>query len=146
MCSSDLQVDPRVDLTFVETLADESQRPILWQAIIPTRNNPEIHRRSMRFVERNRAKGRQIFGQAGTVLAHMFTPTDGLSLKPAAGLLVVVCLCLTFLGAWIGTRFNLADAERRIPAPVMGAALAVVILFALLLFPEDCRTFIYFQF
>ncbi len=31
------------------------------------RNNPEIHRRSMRFVERNRAKGRQIFGQAGTV-------------------------------------------------------------------------------
>src|SRR6202790_4184194 len=59
--------DARVDLGFVETLADESQRPILWQAIIPTRNNPEIHRRSMRFVERNRAKGRQIFGQAGTV-------------------------------------------------------------------------------
>jgi N-acyl-D-aspartate/D-glutamate deacylase len=59
--------DARVDLAFVEKLADESQRPILWQAIIPTRNNPEIHRRSMRFVERNRAKGRQIFGQAGTV-------------------------------------------------------------------------------
>jgi N-acyl-D-amino-acid deacylase len=59
--------DARVDLSFVEKLADESQRPILWQAIIPTRNNPEIHRRSMRFVERNRAKGRQIFGQAGTV-------------------------------------------------------------------------------
>src|SRR5262249_1785242 len=59
--------DPRVDLAFVEKLADESQRPILWQAIIPPRNNPEIHRRSMRFVERNRAKGRQIFGQAGTL-------------------------------------------------------------------------------
>ena len=59
--------DAKVDLGFVEKLADESQRPILWQAIIPTRNNPEIHRRSMRFVERNRAKGRQIFGQAGTV-------------------------------------------------------------------------------
>jgi N-acyl-D-amino-acid deacylase len=59
--------DAKVDLAFVEKLADESQRPILWQAIIPTRNNPEIHRRSMRFVERNRAKGRQIFGQAGTV-------------------------------------------------------------------------------
>ncbi len=59
--------DAKVDLSFVEKLADESQRPILWQAIIPTRNNPEIHRRSMRFVERNRAKGRQIFGQAGTV-------------------------------------------------------------------------------
>src|SRR5229473_2646986 len=57
----------RVDLAFVERLADEAQRPILWQAIVPTRNNPEIHRRSMRFVERNRAKGRQIFGQGGTV-------------------------------------------------------------------------------
>src|SRR5208282_6262302 len=59
--------DARHDLAFVEKLADEAQRPILWQAIIPTRNNPEIHRRSMRFVERNRAKGLQIFGQAGTV-------------------------------------------------------------------------------
>jgi alginate O-acetyltransferase complex protein AlgI len=88
----------------------------------------------------------QTFGQAGTVLIHMFTPTDGLSLRPAAELLVVVCLSLTFLGAWIGTHMNLAGAERRIPAPVMGAALAAVILFALLLFPEDCRTFIYFQF
>jgi alginate O-acetyltransferase complex protein AlgI len=88
----------------------------------------------------------QTFGQAGTVLIHMFTPTDGLSLRPAAELLVVVCLGLTFLGAWIGTHVNLAGAERRIPAPVMGAALAAVILFALLLFPEDCRTFIYFQF
>jgi len=57
----------RVDLAFVERLADEAQRPILWQAIVPTRNNPEIHRRSMRFVERNRSKGRQIFGQGGTV-------------------------------------------------------------------------------
>src|SRR5208283_4251364 len=37
--------DAKVDLAFVEKLADESQRPILWQAIIPTRNNPEIHRR-----------------------------------------------------------------------------------------------------
>jgi len=57
----------RHDLNFVEQLADEAQRPILWQAIVPTRNNPEIHRRSLRFVERNRAKGRQIFGQGATV-------------------------------------------------------------------------------
>ena len=57
----------RHDLGFVEQLADEAQRPILWQAVVPTRNNPEIHRRSLRWIERNRAKGRNIFGQGATV-------------------------------------------------------------------------------
>ena len=57
----------RHDLDFVERLADEAQRPILWQAVVPTRNNPEIHRRSLRWIDRNRAKGRSIFGQGATV-------------------------------------------------------------------------------
>jgi N-acyl-D-amino-acid deacylase len=57
----------RHDLNFVEQLADVAQRPILWQAVVPTRNNPEIHRRSLRWIERNRAKGRSIFGQGATV-------------------------------------------------------------------------------
>jgi N-acyl-D-amino-acid deacylase len=57
----------RHDLAFVEQLADEAKRPILWQAVVPTRNNPEIHRRSLRWIERNRAKGRNIFGQGATV-------------------------------------------------------------------------------
>jgi N-acyl-D-aspartate/D-glutamate deacylase len=35
--------------------------------VVPTRNNPEIHRRSLRWIERNRAKGRSIFGQGATV-------------------------------------------------------------------------------
>src|SRR6266851_831792 len=39
--------DARHDLNFVERLADIAQRPILWQAVVPTRNNPEIHRRSL---------------------------------------------------------------------------------------------------
>src|SRR6266852_4887684 len=59
--------DARHDLNFVERLADIAQRPILWQAVVPTRNNPEIHRRSLRWIERNRAKGRSIFGQGATV-------------------------------------------------------------------------------
>jgi N-acyl-D-aspartate/D-glutamate deacylase len=59
--------DARHDLSFVERLAAEAQRPILWQAVVPTRNNPEIHRRSLRWIERNRAKGLPIFGQAATV-------------------------------------------------------------------------------
>ena len=45
-----------------------AQRPILFQAVTPTRNNPEIHRRSLRWIERKaRAKGLPIFGQGGTV-------------------------------------------------------------------------------
>src|ERR1700720_1034530 len=52
--------DARHDLNFVERLADEAQRPILWQAVVPTRNNPEIHRRSQRWIERNRAQERAV--------------------------------------------------------------------------------------
>jgi N-acyl-D-aspartate/D-glutamate deacylase len=57
----------RADLDFVETLAATARRPILWQAVAPARNNPEIHRRSLRWIEKNRAKGLPIYGQAGTV-------------------------------------------------------------------------------
>jgi N-acyl-D-amino-acid deacylase len=57
----------RADLDFVETLAATAKRPILWQAVAPARNNPEIHRRSLRWIEKNRAKGLPIYGQAGTV-------------------------------------------------------------------------------
>ncbi len=77
--------DAKVDLTFVEKLADESQRPILWQAIIPTRNNPEIHRRSMRFVERNRAKGRsRSSGRRGQSAAASPSPLENWNLYDIA--------------------------------------------------------------
>jgi N-acyl-D-amino-acid deacylase len=59
--------DARHDLAFVERLADEARRPILFQAVAPARNNPEIHRRTLRWIERNRAKGRSIFGQGATL-------------------------------------------------------------------------------
>jgi N-acyl-D-aspartate/D-glutamate deacylase len=59
--------DVRRDLAFVETLAATAQRPILFQAVVPTRNNPEIHRRSLRWIARNRDKGLLIYGQAGTL-------------------------------------------------------------------------------
>jgi N-acyl-D-amino-acid deacylase len=55
------------DLNFVETLAETAQRPLLWQAVAPARNNPEIHRRSLRWIAKNREKGLPIYGQAGTV-------------------------------------------------------------------------------
>ena len=57
----------RDDLNFVERLAQTAQRPLLWQAVVPTRNNPEIHRRSLRWIARNREKGLPIYGQGATV-------------------------------------------------------------------------------
>ena len=76
----------------------------------------------------------------------MFVPTSGLDLGVGALRLVTVCLALTFIGHWLGTRVNFLKWERRVPAPVMGAALAAMLLAALLLFPDEGQTFIYFQF
>jgi N-acyl-D-amino-acid deacylase len=59
--------DVRRDLRFIETLAETAQRPVLFQAVVPTRTDPEIHRRSLRWIERCRQKGLQIFGQGGTL-------------------------------------------------------------------------------
>jgi N-acyl-D-aspartate/D-glutamate deacylase len=55
------------DLAFVEKLAETAQRPILFQAVTASRKNPDIHRKSLQWVERMRAKNLPIFGQAGTV-------------------------------------------------------------------------------
>ena len=55
------------DLAFVEKLAGVAQRPILFQAITASKRDPDIHRKSLAWVERMRAKGLPIFGQGGTV-------------------------------------------------------------------------------
>jgi N-acyl-D-aspartate/D-glutamate deacylase len=55
------------DLAFVEKLAETARRPILFQAVTASRKNPDIHRKSLKWVERMRAKNLPIFGQAGTV-------------------------------------------------------------------------------
>jgi len=59
--------DVRRDLHFIETLSSIAQRPILFQAVVPTRNDPEIHRRSLRWIARCRDKGLPIYGQGATV-------------------------------------------------------------------------------
>ncbi|MFN0028598.1 MAG: N-acyl-D-amino-acid deacylase family protein [Acidimicrobiales bacterium] len=57
----------KADLAFVEKLAEISGRPILYNAIAPARMNPEVHRRSLRWLDRVRAKGLPIFGQTATL-------------------------------------------------------------------------------
>ncbi len=54
------------DLAFVEKLAAEAQRPVLHNAIVATRKNPLVHQKSLRWLEKMRAKGLPIFGQCGT--------------------------------------------------------------------------------
>ncbi len=59
--------DNRADLAFVKQLAGVARRPILFQAVTPTRKNPEIHRRILRWIEECRGEGLPIFGQGASV-------------------------------------------------------------------------------
>jgi N-acyl-D-aspartate/D-glutamate deacylase len=59
--------DNRKDLEFVRQLAGVARRPILFQAVVPTRKNPEVHRRILRWIENCRAEGLPIFGQGASV-------------------------------------------------------------------------------
>ena len=55
------------DSAFVEKLAEVANRPILFQAITATSKNADIHRNSLKWLHKARAKGLPIFGQGGTV-------------------------------------------------------------------------------
>jgi N-acyl-D-amino-acid deacylase len=55
------------DLAFLEKLAGEARRPILHNAIVPSRKDPKVHQRSLRWLARMRDKGLPIFGQTATV-------------------------------------------------------------------------------
>ena len=57
------------DQAFLEKLADTAQRPILHNVVVPARNNPEVHRRPMRWIEACREKGLPLYAQCGTVRA-----------------------------------------------------------------------------
>jgi N-acyl-D-amino-acid deacylase len=59
--------DNSADLAFVKRLAGVAMRPILFQAIAPTRKNAEIHRRLLRWIEGCRSEGLPIFGQGASV-------------------------------------------------------------------------------
>jgi len=59
--------DNSADLAFVKKLAGVAMRPILFQAVAPTRKNAEIHRRLLRWIESCRGEGLPIFGQGASV-------------------------------------------------------------------------------
>ena len=55
------------DLGFVERLAEVSGRPVIHNAIAPTRRNPEPHRKSLDWLSRCWDRGLQVYGQCATV-------------------------------------------------------------------------------
>ncbi len=54
------------DLAFLEKLAETANRPILHNVVIPSRRDPEVHRRPLRWIERCRERGLPIYAQCGT--------------------------------------------------------------------------------
>ena len=73
------------DLTFVSRLAEEARRPLLWQAVVASNRNPEIHRKQLAFVEGLRAKGLPVFGQGGTVRAGFAFTLENWNLYDVSG-------------------------------------------------------------
>jgi len=55
------------DLEFVERLAAVSGRPVIHNAIAPTRRNPDPHRKSLEWLRKCWADGLQVYGQCATV-------------------------------------------------------------------------------
>ncbi len=55
----------KADLAFVEKLAEVSGRPVIHNAIAPTRRNPDPHRKSLAWLQRCWDKGLQVYGQCG---------------------------------------------------------------------------------
>jgi N-acyl-D-aspartate/D-glutamate deacylase len=58
--------DIKADIAFLEKLAAVADRPILHNVVIPSRHDPEVHRRSLRWIDKCRDAGLPIFAQCGT--------------------------------------------------------------------------------
>ncbi len=86
------------------------------------------------------------FADAGTLLARMAWPTTGANLDAAAPWLVVAAMAVVLAGNILHQRIDVRKLLARIPAPVLGAGTAVVLVLYLLLLPETSRGFLYFQF
>jgi alginate O-acetyltransferase complex protein AlgI len=83
---------------------------------------------------------------AGTILGRMAWPTDATELTPGLVALVLVSIVYMLVEHIVGTRVNIIRIERRVPAPIMGAALACIFSLTMVLLPAGNRAFIYFQF
>jgi alginate O-acetyltransferase complex protein AlgI len=83
---------------------------------------------------------------AGLILHRLIAPALGESLKPATLFLGFAGVALIVAANLVNSRLRWTTIERRVPVPLLGAALAVALIFAQLAFPAGGKTFIYFQF
>ena len=58
--------DIRQDIAFLETLAATAKRPLLHNVVAPAREDAEVHRRPLRWIEKCREQGLPIYAQCGT--------------------------------------------------------------------------------
>ncbi|MFI5317521.1 MAG: MBOAT family O-acyltransferase [Myxococcota bacterium] len=86
------------------------------------------------------------FADAAVVYARLLSPADGVSLTPGVSAVFAGVVALV-LAAHLVARFTDVDAlARRLPVPVAAGALALALLAAQLLAPDEGGAFIYFQF
>jgi N-acyl-D-amino-acid deacylase len=57
----------QADLAFIARLAEESRRPLLFNAIVVNDEFPEVFRSQLKWLEETNAKGIRVFGQASSV-------------------------------------------------------------------------------
>ena len=83
---------------------------------------------------------------AGLMLARMVHPLTGATLPTAALVAGLFIIGLIFAGHMIGQTKMSRRLETLLPAPALGAGMAIFFLLIQLLIPEQGRPFIYFQF
>jgi alginate O-acetyltransferase complex protein AlgI len=86
------------------------------------------------------------FASAATVLGRMARLAPGAGLDGATATLAAGCLAVVLLFHVAQRLVDRRALERRLPAPVLGAALAALLMSALVLLPRERAAFIYFQF
>jgi alginate O-acetyltransferase complex protein AlgI len=88
----------------------------------------------------------QTFAVAQTILRNLFWPSAGIGLTELQMWNFGFIAAVVATGHALGTLVDLRRRERVLPAPVLGASLAALLVLALLLMPENAQAFIYFQF
>ncbi|MPY95718.1 MAG: amidohydrolase family protein [Acidimicrobiia bacterium] len=58
--------DIKADIAFTEKLAAVAKRPILYNAVAPSRKDPEVHRRPLRWIQKCWDAGLPVYAQCGT--------------------------------------------------------------------------------
>ncbi len=86
------------------------------------------------------------FTDIESLLARMFWPTEGLGLSQLQMLIACICIGVVLLGHAAGEWIPWRRLERRLPAPVLGGGLVLLLLVVQALMPATTKLFIYFRF